>query len=166
VNSSELVGKSAVIPEGLEPCVYESKNIRLRLKNTLASSKYVNYWLLFFGQKYFNRNAQQVVGMASINQTQLGSLPLPFCSPLEQQQIIQEIDNHFSIADTSEKILQPTIQRIESLRQSILKEAFHGRLVPQNPADEPAERLLERIKAERLRNKSKNNQLELSKYVK
>jgi type I restriction enzyme S subunit len=167
VNSRELVGKSAVIPEGLEPCVYESKNIRLRLKNTLAYSKYVNYWLLLFGQKYFNRNAQQVVGMASINQTQLESLPLPFCSPLEQRQIIQEIDNHFTIADTSEKFLQPTIQKIESLRQSILKEAFNGRLVSQEPDDEPAEKLLERIKTERLSNKSKNNnQKELSQFVK
>jgi len=46
VNSRELVGKSALIIEGLERCVYESKNIRLRLKNTI-NSRYTNYWLLF-----------------------------------------------------------------------------------------------------------------------
>ena len=166
VNSRELVGKSAVIPEGLEACVYESKNIRLRLNKNLVYSKYANYWFLYFGQKYFNRNAQQVVGMASINQVQLGSMPLPFCFLPEQQQIIQKIDNYFSIAEAAEKAIQPSLVLIEKLRQSILKEAFEGRLVSQDLKDEPAERLLERIKAERLTNKSKNNQEELSQYVK
>jgi type I restriction enzyme S subunit len=54
------------------------------------------------------------------------------------------------------------------MRQSILKNAFEGKLIPQTPDDEPAEKLLERIEAERFNNnKSKsNNQLELSSYVK
>lgn len=167
VNSRELVGKSAVISDGLEPCVYESKNIRLRLINQLADSKYVAFWILFAGQKYFNRNAQQTVGMASINQEQLGSILIPFSSLLEQQLIVQEIERHFSVADASDKVIFSCLKLTERLRQSALKEAFEGRLVPQDPVDEPAERLLLRIKNENNEQKSKvDGQLELSHYVK
>ena len=70
------------------------------------------------------------------------------------------------------------IKQSESLRQSILNEAFVGRLVSQNQNDEPAEKLLERIKAERLKRKAKTSagsinrkskidaQVEMSRYVK
>jgi type I restriction enzyme S subunit len=168
VNSRELVGKSAVIPEGLETCVYESKNIRLRLLQELADSGYVNFWILYNGQKYFNRNAQQTVGMASINQEQLGLMLIPYCSLKEQQEISKEIERHFSVAEESRKTLELSLLECERLRQSILKKAFEGALVPQDPTDEPAEKLLSRIKVERFNDrKSKmNNQLELTRYVK
>ena len=57
VNSRELVGKAAVIPEGVEPLVFESKNIRLRLAQDKANSKFVNYQLLLNGRRHFSTNA-------------------------------------------------------------------------------------------------------------
>ncbi|MCL4551370.1 MAG: restriction endonuclease subunit S [Bacteroidetes bacterium] len=82
--------------------------------------------------------------------------PLP---PLkEQQQIVSEIERHFSVADETEKIIDQSLKQAERLRQSILKEAFSGKLVPQDPNDEPAEKLLERIKVEREKiSKTKSN---------
>lgn len=80
VNSRELVGKSALIPQNTESCVYESKNIRLRLYTSHVKSKYINFWFQFFNQTYFNRNAQQTVGMASMNQEQLSLMPIPLPS--------------------------------------------------------------------------------------
>jgi type I restriction enzyme S subunit len=148
VNSRELVGKSAVITSSLEPCIYESKNIRLRLFNNFTESKYVNFWFLIFGQKYFSRNAQQTVGMASINQEQLSSMPIPFSSIREQQKIIEEIERHFSLIDQMQKTINYGIAQSEKLHQSILKRAFEGKLVPQDLSDEPATKLLERIKVE------------------
>jgi type I restriction enzyme S subunit len=165
VNSRELVGKSAVIPGGLEPCVYESKNIRLRLINQIADSKYVAFWILYYGQKYFNRNAQQTVGMASINQEQLGSMLIPFCSLLEQQLIVQEVERHFSVADAAENAIFSGLKLAERLRQSILKKAFEGGLVSQDPSDEPAETLLRQIR-EQKSHVNKNNAIGLINYVK
>jgi type I restriction enzyme S subunit len=74
-------------------------------------------------------------------------LPLP---PLEEQsKIVSEIDLCFSISDSVERIISQNLQIIDSLRQSILQRAFQGKLVPQDPNDEPASIILERIRAER-----------------
>ncbi|MBI2849238.1 MAG: restriction endonuclease subunit S [Chloroflexi bacterium] len=74
-------------------------------------------------------------------------VPLP---PLpEQHRIVEEIERRFSVADQMEKEVERGLKQAERLRQSILKRAFEGKLVPQDPTDEPAERLLERIKAEK-----------------
>jgi len=74
-------------------------------------------------------------------------VPLP---PLpEQPHIIEEIERRFSVADQIEKTVEQSLKQAERLRKSILKKAFEGKLVPQDPTDEPADKLLERIKAER-----------------
>lgn len=149
VNSRELVGKAAVMPLGLERCVYESKNIRLRLYGDYVLSKLVAFWFRVYAQDYFDRNAQQTVGMASINQDQLGSMPFPTAPLPEQRQIVAEIERLLSIADKVEAIVDQGLAQSDRLRQSILKRAFEGKLVPQDPRDEPAERILERIRAEK-----------------
>jgi len=154
VNSRELVGKAATIPVGLETCVYESKNIRLRVLSDYVESKYVSLWFQIFSQQYFDRHAQQTVGMASINQQQLGSMPLSLAPTPEQHKIAEEIERHFSVADEMEKTVVRSLRQAQRLRQSIFKRAFEGKLVPQDLDDEPAEKLLERITQERAKQKS------------
>ena len=70
--------------------------------------------------------------------------PLP-----EQHAIVAEIETRLSVADKIEETIAQSLQKAEALRQSILKKAFEGKLVPQDPNDEPAEKLLERIKVEK-----------------
>ena len=64
----------------------------------------------------------------------------------EQREIISEIEQCFSVADKLEESIDKSLQQAETLRQSILKKAFEGKLIPQDEEDEPAEKLLERIK--------------------
>jgi len=66
-----------------------------------------------------------------------------------QKDIIQEIESKFSIIDSLEKTVNDNLKRVKVLRQATLKKAFEGRLVPQDPNDEPASKLLERITAEK-----------------
>lgn len=77
---------------------------------------------------------------------------IPLCGKREQEQIELLIDEKLSEADQLDQTLATALQQADALRQSILKKAFCGQLVPQNPNDEPATALLERIRAARSTN--------------
>lgn len=82
----------------------------------------------------------------NINLTILNDVAIPFPPKEEQQVLLNEIERRLSIADEVEQQINTNLKRAERLRQSILKKAFSGRLVPQDPNDEPAGVLLEKIK--------------------
>ena len=88
--------------------------------------------------------AQQAIYLRDIQ-----NIAIPLCSLEEQTQIVQEIESRLSVADKIEESIAQSLKQAEALRQSILKKAFEGKLVPQDPKDEPAEKLLARIRAER-----------------
>ena len=75
--------------------------------------------------------------------------PLPVISVPEQKMIVSILENAFKTIDSLTQIINGTLTQVETLRQSILKKAFSGKLVPQDPDDEPASELLKRIRAER-----------------
>ena len=70
-----------------------------------------------------------------------------------QQRMLDEIESRLSVCDKIEESISTSLLQAEALRQSILKKAFEGKLVAQDPNDEPASVLLERIKAEKAKNK-------------
>jgi type I restriction enzyme S subunit len=85
----------------------------------------------------------------NINLETLENLVVPYCCSDEQKQILNILEERFSIVDQLELTITTSLQQAEALRQSILKKAFSGQLVPQDPHDEPASKLLARIKAEK-----------------
>ena len=153
VNSRELVGKAASIPVDLETCIYESKNIRLRLFQELTESKFVSSWFRIYSQKYFNQNAQQTVGMASINQEQIGLMPIPLPPLNEQKRIVAAIETLRERSQKARSALSAIPELCDKFRQSVLAAAFRGDLTAdwreQNPDVEPASALLERIRRDR-----------------
>jgi type I restriction enzyme S subunit len=74
---------------------------------------------------------------------------VPYCSFAQQKAVVTKIETRLSVADKIEETISQSLQQAEALRQSILKRAFEGKLVPQDPNDEPAQKLLERIRAEK-----------------
>jgi len=126
VNSRELVGKTVAIPDGLERCVFESKNIRVRLRRDLVFPEFASYALLSSGSRYFSQNAQQVVGMASISQPQVARFPL-LLPPLDQQRrIVAEIEKQFSRLDEGVASLRRVQANLKRYRASVLKAACEG----------------------------------------
>ena len=79
----------------------------------------------------------------------LKAMPIPLPPLAEQRRIVAEVERRLSVVQQAEATVEASLARAERLRQSILKQAFSGRLVPQDPDDEPASVLLERIRAER-----------------
>ena len=81
--------------------------------------------------------------------SQLDDFVLPFPPLAEQQRIVAEVERRLSFVEKLEAAAEDGVKRAAALRQSILKRAFEGKLVPQDPDDEPASVLLERIRTER-----------------
>lgn len=87
--------------------------------------------------------------MNFLNLTVTKSLPI-YLPPLpEQQEIVRRVESFFTLADQLEARYRTAKTHVDKLTQSILAKAFRGELVPQDPNDEPASVLLERIKAKR-----------------
>ncbi len=119
----------------------------------ITNSKYIELFFRFARKKieaYAPATAQK-----NINLTTLENLIIPYCSINEQQQIVQQIASRLSVVEKLEQDIEDGLKQAEALRQSLLKKAFEGKLVPQDPNDEPASILLERIKAEKAKLKRK-----------
>jgi len=101
-------------------------------------------------KQYGNRVKTDGVNQSNINGEKLINYPFPYCSLGEQKQIVAILDERLSEIDRTERDIQSQLQKAESLRQSILKQAFSGKLVAQDPDDEPATELLKRIKNEKV----------------
>lgn len=90
------------------------------------------------------------VNQGNVGTKHIQSCPIGIPSLKEQTEIVRLVEQYFALADTLEKNLANAKQRVDNLTQSILAKAFRGELVPQDPNDEPADKLLARIKAARL----------------
>ncbi len=142
---------------------FSIKNVGLFKKNEKAIiPEFLKYWLesivlerLLIKMELIKGTTQKFIPLGHLR-----ILPIPLPSLSEQKTIIEEISRLFSIIDESESMIENELKRAQSLRQSILKRAFEGKLVPQNPNDEPASVLLERIKAEKAKPK-KSKQMEM-----
>ena len=108
------------------------------------------FFIFYLMRRFENEIASRGSGTTfnAITGNQLKTFEIPLPSLAEQKQIVSELERGFSIADEVEAKITSELARTEGLRQSILKQAFSGKLVPQDPNDEPAEMLLTRIKAE------------------
>lgn len=143
------VGKSFLIKEKPPRSVYASYLIRVRCKDF----NLINYLSIFFNSQHYWSQITEFstgIGQPSVNGTKLKKLNVPLPSLAEQTEIVRLVEQYFALADTLEKNLASAKQRVDNLTQSILAKAFRGELVPQDPNDEPADKLLARIKAARL----------------
>ncbi len=148
-NSRELVGKTAVYTGSPNQCSFASYLIRVRFNSGIDSLIVAHYLNSMYGKNWILSVVSQQAGQANVNGTKLKLLSVPIPPEEEQQTLVEEVDRCFSMADVVERIITAELKRAEQLRQSILKKAFSGGLVPQSPNDEPVSVLLERIKTEK-----------------
>ena len=117
------------------------------IPKTIYPPEYIYYYLLYNYQN--TRKVGSGNNQKALNKERIKNIPFPFTSKPEQLAIISAIESRLSVCDKIEQTIDQTLALSDQLRQSILKKAFEGRLVPQDPNDEPAEKLLERIKSEK-----------------
>ena len=140
------MGEAALIPEGKMVCM--GQRIMLLRPGKFLSGKYL---LSATQNPIFKRVANKVAVGTGVKHLRVGDvekLVFPLCSVSEQTEISNQLEACLSEADQLDQTLTTALQQAEALRQSILKKAFSGQLVPQDPHDEPASALLARIQAE------------------
>ena len=145
----DKLGRGCVWRGEIQECLHQNHVFRVRPVLRDYSPDFLSHYGNSAGQEWFFRRATQSVNLASINQTVLRSLPVPVPPAREQEQIVARVAHELTNVERTTMELGKALARAASLRQSILKRAFAGRLVPQDPADEPAAVLLDRIRAER-----------------
>ena len=173
-NSPELVGKTAIF-RGEREAIFAGYLIRINQIPTIIDSYYLNYFLnSSIARRHGNLVKTDGVNQSNINGNKLIHYPFPYCCINEQHAVVQEIETRLSIAEKLEQTIDDSLKKAEVLRQSILKKAFEGKLlneqeveaVRNDPEWEPAEKLLEKIKAEKDKMKAQNKKGTRKKQMK
>jgi type I restriction enzyme S subunit len=148
--SRDLVGKSAVVGEAAAGMLYAGYLIRLRLDRSKLLPDYLHAYLSSpSARRIIEALARSTSGVNNINAEQLKSLTVPVLSLDAQRSVVSAIKMAMARADCLEAEAKRARALLDRLEAAILTRAFKGELVPQDPNDEPASVLLERIRAQR-----------------
>ena len=145
--SADEVGKPAVWNGEIIDCCFQNTLIRVRPYQLIVS--YLFHHLLSDARSGALGRAARGVGIHHLGAERSSSWAVALPPLAEQHRIVAEVERRLSVVRQAEATVEASLARAERLRQSILKQAFSGRLVLQDPDDEPASALLERIRAER-----------------
>ena len=145
--SADEVGKPAVWADEIDGCCFQNTLIRIRVCPEVVP--YLYYHLLSDARTGALGRAARGVGIHHLGAQRTESWMVALPPIAEQRRIVAEVERRLSVAQKAEVSIEANLRRVERLRQSILKQAFSGKLVPQDPGDESASALLERIRVER-----------------
>ncbi len=145
--SLTIVGKPALVNAGDTEFLFAGYLIRLRpIFVSLVPKNLVYLMIDPRVRAQIEAKAKSTSGVNNISAKELQELIVPICSCAEQSEIARILDARLEAAEMLEAEIDANLARAEALRQSLLKKAFAGQLVPQDPDDEPAATLLARIR--------------------
>lgn len=147
----EEIPTACLVPNWLGPAIVKADCLRFAPNPSVALAGYLMNALNSPPTRTRTESLIHGVGRPRVGLSLLRNLALPLPPLAEQRRVLEDIERRLSVAAQVLATHDAQTGRLGRLRQSILKWAFEGRLVPQDPNDEPASVLLERIQAERER---------------
>lgn len=145
----DKLGRGWVWRDEVENCIHQNHVFRMRPYLQVVLPELISHHGNTFGKTWFQSAGKQTTNLASINMTVLRTFPVPLGPAVEQRELLNQLDVHIEQLDRQEKAVELGLKQSTAQRQNILRAAFAGELIPQDPNDEPASVLLERIRADR-----------------
>jgi len=140
------IGKCALYDKSLGPVIPGAYLIRFRFKRNAIVPKFALRFLMSpVGQRLLV-GGSTAVAQPNVNATTISQFVIPIPPLAEQQEIVRRVEGLFALADQIEARFAKAKAQVDKLTPSLLARAFRGQLVPQDPTDEPASVLLERIR--------------------
>ena len=145
----DKLGRGWVWEGQIDECIHQNHVFRARLSSGEFDPYFISVHGNTWGQRWFETHGKQTTNLASLNLTTLKSFPVPAPPLVEQREIVAKLQSIRTHEDRLRTEITQAESHLATLRRSILSSAFSGTLVPQDPSDEPASVLLERIAASR-----------------
>ncbi|HEX5391793.1 MAG TPA: restriction endonuclease subunit S [Rhodocyclaceae bacterium] len=145
----DKLGRGWVWRDEMKSCIHQNHVFRMRPFLSEVLPELVSHHGNTFGKTWFQSAGKQTTNLASINMTVLRMFPVPLAPADEQKEILIQLELQLEALDRQGKSIELGLSQSIAQRKNILKAAFSGQLVPQDPTDEPASALLARICAER-----------------
>lgn len=145
----DKLGRGAVWDGEIEGCIHQNHVFRARVTSPDFDPHFVSMHGNTWGQQWFEKHGKQTTNLASINLSTLKAFPVPAPAVDEQRTVMAELGSLLAGETRLTARVDRAAAHAAALRRSILAAAFSGRLVAQDPSDEPAEVLLARLAEER-----------------
>ncbi|HBE9180685.1 TPA: restriction endonuclease subunit S [Serratia fonticola] len=148
--SKHLIGRGGLVTKPLFNVAFPDTIMRISLDKKKVNPSFFSYlWESNLIRSQIERSARTTAGIYKINQQHVKGFTLMLPSLAEQKVITGIIEEKLSVADAQINELEQQLAKADILRQSILKKAFSGQLVPQDPKDEPASELFAHIQVQK-----------------
>ena len=144
IGEGKTRGQAAIT--NIEAC-HNQNTAAIRVSESDIQPEYVYYYLLY--RYEHTRRVGSGNNQKALNKERVSNLPIPLASLDEQAVLVQALEKHLLVIAQLDNEFSSQIASANSLRQSILQKGFAGQLVAQDPNDEPASVLLDKIKAEK-----------------
>jgi type I restriction enzyme S subunit len=146
----DKLGRGWIWEGQIEDCIHQNHVFRARVVNDVLDPLLLAWHANSFGKDWCDRNGKQTVNLASISLRKIKLLPVPIPPREVQAELVKVIQSHVEEAAAAHQLAQGALAQASQLRGALLHAAFTGALVPQDPTDEPASVLLDRIRSQRL----------------
>lgn len=148
--SLDLVGRSAIVDDSAAGMLFAGYLIRMRVEPAKCLPEYLHHFLQSpVARDTIMMAAKSTSGVNNVNAQQLQALAVPLPDLLTQRTLIDQIEQSFARADRFEAEATRARALLDRLESALLAKAFRGELVPQDPHEEPAQVLLDRIRQQR-----------------
>ena len=154
VSRGATVGRTCVVRTYEQFCLLGS--VILIKPGEVLSNIFISFFLRSSRVNQILVNLSGSTAQQAIYLRDIKGVDIPVCSLPEQQEIVRLLEERFTAIEQQERVIDSALKQAETFRQSILKKAFAGQLVGQDPHNEPASVLLDRIRAERERTEKNN----------